>query len=42
MAGIIDIGTAEHWIYIWLKAAQDLVGVGDVVSQIGAKGCRYI
>lgn len=37
VAGIIELGTGDQWIYIGLKAAQDLVGEGDVVSQIGAR-----
>jgi lipoprotein-releasing system permease protein len=39
IAGIIEKGTDEDWslVYIGLKTAQDLVGEGDVVSEIGTR-----
>ncbi|MBN1235182.1 MAG: ABC transporter permease [Methanotrichaceae archaeon] len=39
VAGIIEKGTGDDWtlVYIGLKAAQDLMGEGDVVSEIGAR-----
>ncbi|MDD4162205.1 MAG: ABC transporter permease [Methanothrix sp.] len=39
VAGIIEKGTNEDWylVYVGLKTAQDLVGEGDVVSEIGLR-----